>query len=371
MRRICRALWGAVALAGCTFDAAGKGSGGDETEAATDATSDSASASVTDSASTTGPGTDAGTDSTTSDPGTSTTEPTGSTTTTDPSETTGPDGEAVLEISDGPTFDFGEVTLGEALPHTFTVSNTGEAPATAISATLGGAFSFPMGGFPGEGGDCGEVLDAGDACTVVVAFDPAIFGPVTETFELEYDGAQGGDVASIDVTGTGIGTTRNLVVNPGGEDPGAPPPGWTQASGFNWATTTQFSRTGSRSMFPAGIAGAITPPTLVQALDVSAFEDSIDASAVEVDFSAYARTFDTDNDDYTIALRMLDGSGDLIGSPLGLDADSGVDWELLELDAVLAPQTRTVEIGLVCVYSVGQDCNAYFDDVSATLTYAP
>ena len=113
---------------------------------------------------------------------------------------------AVLTLSDGPTFDYGTLVEGTSANHTFTLSDTGGANATALSATaLSPPFSFPGGAYPGTGGTCGASLAAGATCTIVVGFAPTSPGLVTGALGLAYFDGVANQNASRAVQGTGVG----------------------------------------------------------------------------------------------------------------------------------------------------------------------
>ena len=70
---------------------------------------------------------------------------------------------AVLAISDGPTYDYGNVTVGATATQTFTVDNTGGVIATSLADGLGLAapYTFLGGTYPGTGGTCATTLTNG------------------------------------------------------------------------------------------------------------------------------------------------------------------------------------------------------------------
>jgi hypothetical protein len=105
---------------------------------------------------------------------------------------------AFLVISDGPTYDFGTRALGSTASHTFTVTNTGAAPAASIAAAaLSAPFSFAGGAAPGTNGTtCGATLGAGATCTVNVSFSPTVTGAAAGSLHLDYDDGAGGQSAA-------------------------------------------------------------------------------------------------------------------------------------------------------------------------------
>ena len=95
---------------------------------------------------------------------------------------------AVLEISDGPTYDFGNVAVGSKPSKSFTVSNTGGIEATSISGvSLGSDYQYVGGTYPGTGGSCNAQLVSGSTCTLIVEFEPTASGTLTTDIDLSYD----------------------------------------------------------------------------------------------------------------------------------------------------------------------------------------
>jgi hypothetical protein len=122
---------------------------------------------------------------------------------------------AILTFSDGPTFSYGAVVATGSSDKTFTVTNSGSLPATAMSGTgLAAPFTFKGGSYPGSGGTCSTSLNASTACTVVVTFNPSVTGPAGDTIELGYnDGAQAQN-ATRGVQGTGA-TPASITISNG------------------------------------------------------------------------------------------------------------------------------------------------------------
>lgn len=111
---------------------------------------------------------------------------------------------ADLRLSDGPTFDFGDVAIGAVTSHAFTVTNVGGTAASSLSGSgLAGAFSFP-GGFPGTGGTCGSSLDVGRSCLVTVRFAPTANGVAGATLTLGYQDGLGPVSALRSLAGKGV-----------------------------------------------------------------------------------------------------------------------------------------------------------------------
>jgi hypothetical protein len=92
--------------------------------------------------------------------------------------------------------------LGTTSPaQTVTVSNTGNAPLTAISATFGG--TNPTNFARGAGDTCGTTLAAGASCTINVTFTPSATGVQSAT--LSVSGAAPANTAIVALSGTGSG----------------------------------------------------------------------------------------------------------------------------------------------------------------------
>lgn len=140
---------------------------------------------------------------------------------------------AVLTISDGPSYDFGNVGFGTTPSHTFTVSNSGGLTATTMNASaLGGTFTFKGGSYPGTGGNCGANLSAASTCTVVVDFKPLAITSFSDTLTITYNDGTSATSASRALYGTGVPAALTVaalysnganwneyVVNDGGGNP--------------------------------------------------------------------------------------------------------------------------------------------------------
>ncbi len=112
---------------------------------------------------------------------------------------------ALLTISDGPNFDFSDVAIGGQASHIFTIVNSGAGAATNMSGSgLVRPFEFSGGTYPGTGGNCTTTLSAGNSCTVEVTFQPTGSGMQVETLEIIYDSGVAAQIASRELTGTGV-----------------------------------------------------------------------------------------------------------------------------------------------------------------------
>jgi hypothetical protein len=276
----------------------------------------------------------------------------------------------LLEISDGPVFDFQLANVGSTASHTFTVSNTGDIEATSIvPVALPAPYAFVGGAFPGTGGDCTQTLAAGDACSIEVEFAPTAMGSASASVELDYASSQGTGTASVDVVGAGGGTTDNLLVNPGGESGGNPPNGWTDIGNTGWIVYGGIRRTGSVSLAGPGVGGQAGTYRLQQIIDLTPYTALIDDQAgLAIALEGYARSWGNNDDIHRFLLRTRDAQGaevESVSSPNG----SGTNWTLRQLDLTTQPGVRDVEVQIICVFNAGSACDAYFDDLTLRLTY--
>ena len=112
---------------------------------------------------------------------------------------------AIVTISDGPTFNYGDTVVATPNSHMFTVTNIGGAVASALAAgTLTAPFSFSGGTYPGTGGTCAASLAPSTSCTVVVTFTPAALGTASGTLALGYNDGAAAKSATCGLQGNGI-----------------------------------------------------------------------------------------------------------------------------------------------------------------------
>jgi ELWxxDGT repeat protein len=112
---------------------------------------------------------------------------------------------ANLVISDADSYDFGEVILGHTSEYTFSITNSGTTPATAVSSSgLVDAFNFKDGFYPGSGGTCGATIT--DTCSIVVTFSPTAAGQHNDTIAIDYFDGLVDQAANRNITGTGVET---------------------------------------------------------------------------------------------------------------------------------------------------------------------
>lgn len=112
---------------------------------------------------------------------------------------------ANLAIDQGPTYNFGVVTVGATAERLFVLSNTGGIQASTIApVALTAPYSFKGGSFPGNGGDCSTSLAAGATCTFIVSFTPTAGGASNATIRLNYDNGVATQQATRDIQGAGV-----------------------------------------------------------------------------------------------------------------------------------------------------------------------
>jgi hypothetical protein len=115
---------------------------------------------------------------------------------------------AVLVIAGGPGFDFGRRPIGHPVDQSFTITNTGPAPASRITGFAGGVDSqatylFKGGQYPGTG-TCADTLAAGASCTVILTFMPYHVGATAGRLGVDYDDQQRNDIALTATITTGV-----------------------------------------------------------------------------------------------------------------------------------------------------------------------
>ncbi len=112
---------------------------------------------------------------------------------------------ASITISDGPTYNFGNLANGSSADQTFTLNNGGGVPATSMSGGgLTAPFFYKGGAYPGTGGTCAATLAAASNCTIVVTYNPTTIATHNSTISISYNNALTGTSATRAVTGTGV-----------------------------------------------------------------------------------------------------------------------------------------------------------------------
>tara|TARA_B100001248_G_C27399748_1_gene469167 strand:- start:13358 stop:15787 length:2430 start_codon:yes stop_codon:yes gene_type:complete len=109
---------------------------------------------------------------------------------------------AELSISDGPTYNYGSISSGSVIEHTFTIENEGFQAATGLSAaSINLPFNYKGGSYPGLGGNCGTSLGASSTCSIVVEFSPTADGIYSSNLSLEYNNGVENLSESIELSG--------------------------------------------------------------------------------------------------------------------------------------------------------------------------
>jgi hypothetical protein len=111
---------------------------------------------------------------------------------------------ALIGISDGPTYNFGTHAVGSATDHTFTLTNSGGVPATAMSGAIAAPFTYKGGAYPGAGGTCGATLAVAANCTIVVTYSPVALGADTSQIQISYHDGAAAQTSLRDVNGSGV-----------------------------------------------------------------------------------------------------------------------------------------------------------------------
>jgi len=363
--------WGAALLGACQPLSGGVGTGGantlglpDDTDETTADATEAEPSSMGEADTTESPNT--GADPSGSPEGT-TTGPADETTTDEPPPATTGMGEPSLVISDGPTYDFGNVPINNQLSHVFTVTNEGDGDATGLDGVVAAPFGFP-GAFPGGAGSCGSGLDVGQSCTVEVTFAPgAQIGLHTGMLAVDHDG---GPAATRELRGGAAGQSDNLIANPGGESFGEPPPAWTPTLGI-WGAgywLEEGSTAAGNGYLYSDAGGNNVDLSLRQTIDASAWASTIDAGALQVSFSGQARAYQTNNDEHRIRVHYHDAGGAILATWTSNYA-SQVTWQSYANMQSAPVGTRTVEIELNCRKSYGDVCHAYFDALDLRASY--
>lgn len=163
---------------------------------------------------------------------------------------------ASLGISDGATYDYGNVYQSLSSDKTFTVTNSGQATATSLTTgnpNIAAPYAYKGGsGYPGSGGTCGSSLAGSGTCTIVVTFSPTATGAANDTIRLSYNnGVSGGQSATRAITGTGVGYASLSISD-----------GSTYSYGSKYINTTNTDKEFTVTNAYSGSATAITADAL-------------------------------------------------------------------------------------------------------------
>ncbi|MCA9324548.1 choice-of-anchor D domain-containing protein, partial [Candidatus Saccharibacteria bacterium] len=108
---------------------------------------------------------------------------------------------ALVVIDQGPTYDFGVVTVNDTIDHTFNVENQGGFQATLMAGSgLAAPYSFKGGAYPGTGGTCGTDLAVSGSCTIIITLYPTATGTYNDTILIDYDDGAVTQQATRDLT---------------------------------------------------------------------------------------------------------------------------------------------------------------------------
>jgi len=110
---------------------------------------------------------------------------------------------AVLTLSDGPTYDYGFVGLSTSVDKVFTITNSGAGKATSVAIgtpALSAPFGFKGGSFPGTGGTCSTTISGQVTCTIVVTANPTVDDEIfSDTVRVSYNDGSSTKYASVGV----------------------------------------------------------------------------------------------------------------------------------------------------------------------------
>lgn len=164
----------------------------------------------------------------------------------------------------------------------------------------------------------------------------------------------------------------NLIANPGNESAlvAGEIPGWTEIVGGAW--TQRFANPLAYEGEAYFFAGAVANATLRQIVDVSSFAASIDASALQFNFSGRVRSFDQANPDSSrIVLTYLDGDSGVLATFDTGEIKNTAAWQLVEDNRIAPVLTRTIQIDLVSKRYNGSNNDGYFDAMSLVAAPVP
>ncbi|MCB0356458.1 MAG: choice-of-anchor D domain-containing protein, partial [Bdellovibrionales bacterium] len=112
---------------------------------------------------------------------------------------------ALITISETDPYDYGTVARGSSNDYAFTLTNTGDLAASAISGSgLAAPFTFKGGTYPGTGGTCGVGLAASANCTIVVKYNPTANGSHSDTIQIDYNNSFSVVQSTRDIQGTAV-----------------------------------------------------------------------------------------------------------------------------------------------------------------------
>ncbi len=139
-------------------------------------------------------------------------------------------------------------------------------------------------------------------------------------------------------------------------------------------TVAESQRIGGGNVF-AACGNSVASDDLLQEVPLHGLSSTIDSGHVRANLSVMLATFDADGDQATAYLEAFDG-----GQPLqvllasvttGALTNTGTRFVKLSTNLVLPKGTRAVNVDLQGTKNAGTYCDAYFDNVSVTLTNVP
>jgi hypothetical protein len=127
---------------------------------------------------------------------------------------------ARLAISDGPTWDFQTVTVGQSATHSFTLSNSGQAIGTVTAVSVGNPVFTVM------SSTC-DAVAPNDSCSVVVSFQPGGSGTDNDILTVAYSDGLAALTTTRALTGTGRNPAQLYAFEGDSYDFGSVAPGGT------------------------------------------------------------------------------------------------------------------------------------------------
>ena len=128
------------------------------------------------------------------------------------------------------TYDFGSVMVGQTSPYGFILTNTGNAPLTISSVSLGGVNPAQF----RQSNNCGTTVNIGQSCTITVTFAPTtVFATMSATLNVTDNASP--TVQTVSLKGAGVQPTVSLT--PATHDFGNVVVGQTSQYGFTLTNT--------------------------------------------------------------------------------------------------------------------------------------
>jgi hypothetical protein len=287
-------------------------------------------------------------------------DPTGETTT--PVGTTGNEpGDPARLLYAPEALDFGNIANGDDYTLQLELRNAGGSAALLVTDILiPGAFGLSN-GYPGMGGDCGDMLGPGERCRIGIGFHPDTIGPHLSAFDLQYyDGVDLGQPVHAPVValrGGGVGETENLVVNPGAE---SSLDGWTMMDS-TWEAIAEDVVDGGFA-FEAGNP-ALGTTTLTQTIGLAEWTNPLAAGGMHYRFAASAKAPE-EGSLYRIDLDFGTGA---VTPLMGVQSD----WDAVNVNGPVPLGATSVTVTLTCSAVALMPCGARFDALSLSLVYPP